>query len=163
MDLNDIKKLIAAILICQLAGIVGSMFTFSTITTWYVTLNKSQLSPPNWIFGPVWTILYTLMGVSLYLIYKKYERARANAKGQIKNAINIFAVQLMLNMLWSVLFFGLRSPILGFVCIIVLLISIIWTIKKFYPVSKEGALILLPYLIWVTFATYLNYSIVLLN
>jgi benzodiazapine receptor len=155
---KDIIRLVAAIAICEFAGVFGSIFTFSAIPTWYSALNKPWFSPPNWLFGPVWTLLYLLMGISLYLIWNKGLRSK-----KVENAVKIFGVQLFLNALWSVLFFGLRSPFLGLVGIILLWFSIILTIFKFYKISRNAGLLLLPYLLWVTFAMSLNYFVLVLN
>lgn len=150
MSIN-IPKLILSIGLCLGVGIVGSFFTTSSIPTWYATLNKPFFSPPNFIFAPVWTTLYILMGISLYLVWQK---------GKVPT---IFWIQLILNFLWSILFFGLKNPVLGFVEIVVLWITIFLTIKNFYPISKWAAYLLIPYLLWVTFASILNLSIVILN
>lgn len=154
-----IKELILAIAICQLAGVIGSIFTVSSILTWYSTLIKPSFNPPNWLFGPVWIILYTLMGFSLYLFYtSKHKKLR-----EWKEGLAIFGVQLILNALWSVVFFGLKNPLLGLVIIILLWLSIIATLVKFYSINKNAAYILIPYFLWVSFATILNYYIYLLN
>jgi len=158
MKAGEVVKLILAIVICQAAGLVGSIFTVPSIPTWYATLQKPSFSPPNWIFAPVWTILFTLMGISLYLVWRK---GRGNKN--VRNALLIFAVQLVLNVLWSVLFFGLQSPLYAFVEIIVLWAAILFTILKFFKVSKNAALLLIPYILWVSFAAYLNYSIWILT
>ncbi len=135
---------------------MGSIFTFSAIPNWYVTLNKPFFSPPNWVFGPVWTILYILMGISLYLVWI--------SKSKIKqNAINLFFVQLGLNVLWSILFFGLRNPALALIDIVALWVAIFLTIKSFSKINKLAGNLQIPYLAWVTFASILNLSIVLLN
>lgn len=144
-------KLILSIGLCLGAGIVGSFFTISAIPNWYSTLNKPVFSPPNWIFGPVWTILYILMGISLYLVWQK------------KKIPSIFWVQLILNALWSIIFFGMQNPLLAMVDIIALWIAIILTIKAFYKISKPSVYLLIPYLLWVSFALILNYSIWVLN
>lgn len=156
--MNNVLKLIACIVLCEAVGIISGIFTVEAIPTWYATLVKPPFSPPNWVFGPVWTTLYALMGISLYLAWQ--------SKGKVKQkqeAYRIFFIQLFLNFVWSLLFFGLRSPVLGFIDIIILLAAILITIKKFYPLSKWAAYLLIPYLLWVTFATILNFSIVLLN
>ena len=158
MDIKEAGKLLFAIILCNMAGIIGSLFTFSAIPTWYATLIKPEFNPPNWIFGPVWTTLYILMGVSLYLIWKQYEKGK-NAKP----ALTIFSAQLVLNALWSILFFGLQSPLYGLICIIPLWISIAAMIAKFYPLSRNAALLQIPYLLWVSFATILNLFIWMLN
>lgn len=144
-------KLIFSIGICLGAGILGSFFTFSAIPTWYQTLNKPSFSPPNWIFGPVWTVLYILMGISLFLVWQK------------KKVPTIFWVQLTLNAFWSIVFFGLRNPLLALVDIAALWIAIVLTIKAFNKINKLAAQLLYPYLAWVSFATILNLAIVLLN
>ena len=151
-----ITKLILAILICQLAGIVGSIFTSPSIQTWYATLQKPVFTPPSWLFAPAWITLYTLMGISLYLVWNKRDK-------RVKEAISIFFVQLVLNSIWSILFFGLQSPFLAFIEIIILWIAILFTILKFYRISKNAGLLLIPYIIWVSFALILNFSIWWLN
>ncbi|RJR15047.1 tryptophan-rich sensory protein [Candidatus Microgenomates bacterium] len=153
-----LPALIAAILICQTAGLVGSVFTFSAIPTWYATLSKPIISPPNWVFGPVWTILFTLMGISAYLVWQEGWQ-----KKQVKDALRTFGEQLVLNALWSILFFGLKNPLLAFVEIIFLWILIVATMVKFYRLNNWAAYLLLPYLIWVSFASILNGAIVVLN
>lgn len=151
-------KLIFSILICQSAGIVGSVFTFSAIPTWYSTLIKPSFGPPNYLFGPVWTILYMLMGISLYLIWQKGLK-----KKEVKKAIVLFLVHLIFNTGWSIIFFGLKNIALALAEIIVLLVLIIAIIMKFYRIDKTAAYLLIPYLIWVSFATYLNYYLWILN
>jgi translocator protein len=143
----------AAIIICQLAGVVGSIFTFEAIPTWYSALTKPSFTPPSWVFGPVWISLYTLIGIALYLIWQK--------KDQL--ALRLFSIQLVLNAAWSISFFGLRNPLLGLINIIILLIVLVATIIRFYKIDKNAAYLLVPYLLWGGFATILNLSIVLLN
>lgn len=152
----NIPRLILSIGICLGAGILGSIFTISSIPTWYATLNKPVFSPPNFIFGPVWTILYILMGVSLYLVWISKGK---NKKG----AMNLFFIQLTLNAFWSTIFFGMKNPTLAFLDILALLTFIFLTILSFYKISKPAAYLLIPYLLWVSFATILNLSIVFLN
>ncbi len=154
----DSKKLIFCILICEIAGVIGSIFTVASITTWYAALSKPLFSPPNWVFAPVWTILYALMGISLYLVWMKGLKIKG-----VKPAINAFAVQLALNTTWSIIFFGAHSPFYAFINIVLLLAAIIWTMVEFYKVSKQAAYLMIPYLLWVLFATFLNYSIWMLN
>jgi len=154
---RDIPKLTASIFICLLAGVVGSIFTASAIPTWYAALVKPFFAPPNWVFGPVWTTLYVLMGISLFLIWRK------GINKKTKAAINIFGIQLALNVLWSLAFFGMKSPIAGFAVIIALWAAIATTIMKFMKIEKNAGLILIPYIAWVSVATLLNLSIVLLN
>lgn len=158
LTMKDFFKLLGLIIVCELVGLLGTPFTINSIPTWYATLNKPFFSPPNWIFGPVWTLLYFLMGVSFYLILKKGWK-----KKPVKNATKFFIAQLVVNFLWSPIFFGLRSPLLGLITIVLMWILIVLTIKKFYPLSKLAAYLLIPYLLWVSFATILNASILFLN
>ncbi|MBN1940756.1 MAG: tryptophan-rich sensory protein [Candidatus Diapherotrites archaeon] len=158
MAKTDFLKLAVSIVICLCAGFIGSFFTSPNIPTWYASINKPFFNPPNWIFAPVWTILFILMGISLYLVWSK----GLQAKG-VKIAIAIFAAQLVLNTLWSILFFGLQNPFFAFIEIIVLWIFILLSIIKFYPISRKAALLLLPYICWVSFALLLNYFVWILN
>jgi tryptophan-rich sensory protein len=156
--IKDIISLIVAVSLSLLAGIIGSFFTFNSIQEWYQFLEKPALNPPNWVFGPVWTSLYILMGVALFLVWKKGWKDK-----KVKIAINIFLIQLVLNALWSILFFGLQNPLLAFMEIVILWILIVVTMEKFYQISKPAMGLLIPYLLWVSFAGYLNASIWLLN
>lgn len=156
--MNTFIKLFLAIIICEGVGLIGSIFTFNSVNTWYMTLNKPFFNPPSWIFGPVWTTLYFLMGVAVFLVWKKGLKNK-----KIKRALLYFFIQLFFNFLWSLLFFGLHSPILGLIDIVALLITIIFTIRAFYTISKPASYILLPYFLWVSFATILNISILILN
>ncbi|MBU2632876.1 tryptophan-rich sensory protein [Patescibacteria group bacterium] len=155
--MKDLPKLIVSVIGCELVGILGSVFTVSSISTWYATLNRPFFAPPNWIFGPVWTTLYFLMGVAFYLIW------RQGWKKKIKTAGLFFLAQLSLNFIWSPIFFGLRAPLLGLIVIIAMWVLIVMTMKKFYPLSKLAFYLLVPYLLWVSFATLLNAAIVVLN
>ncbi len=150
--------MIFSISVCFLAAGIGSVYTTPAIDTWYITLNKPFFNPPNWIFGPVWTLLYLLMGISLYLVWVTKTEKKAKRLGTI-----FFFIQLALNVLWSILFFGLKSPIGAFIGIILLWLAIYLTIRKFLEVSKLAGWLLIPYLAWVSFATILNLSVVLLN
>lgn len=151
-----IPQLILSISLCLGAGVFGSFFTVSSIPTWYATLNKPVFSPPNWVFGPAWTILYILMGISLYLVW--------TSKGKLKqNAFNLFFAQLGLNVLWSIFFFGMKNPTLALVDIVALWIAIFLTIKSFYRINRLAGNLLIPYLLWVSFAAVLNLAIVMLN
>jgi len=151
MKAGKIIRLVFSIAVCQAAGLVGSLFTMPSIPTWYASLNKPFFAPPSWLFGPVWITLYILMGVSLYLVWSKGLKNKS-----VKNSLLIFFVQLLLNALWSFLFFGLRSPLYGFVEIIALWIVILLAILKLYKISKNAALLLLPYIAWVTIAAILR-------
>lgn len=158
MKKNNIFKLIASVIIPFLAAGLGSIFTSRTVNTWYTTLQRPSFSPPNWIFGPVWTLLYFLMGVALYLIWIK----GINTK-KAKIAITFFGIQLGLNAVWSILFFGLNQPLWAFIELIFLWFAILGTIITFYRIDKKAAYLLIPYILWVSFAAILNFSIVLLN
>lgn len=142
----------------ELVGIAGTPFTLSAIPTWYVYLNKPFFAPPNWIFGPVWTLLYFLMAVSVYLVWKQGWKRR-----KVKTACNYFLLQLALNFLWTPVFFGMRSPVLGLAVIISMWIAVVATMRQFYPLSRPAFYLLIPYLLWVSFATALNAAIVILN
>lgn len=157
MKIKDILKLVISIALCQLAGFIGSLFTTPAIPTWYKTLNKPFFTPPNWIFGPVWISLFILMGISLFMLWQTQDHPR------FKTALIFFFVQLILNVLWSAAFFGLRSPLLGFIDIILLWVAILWTILHCSRVSRIAGLLLLPYIIWVSFAVVLNFSLWILN
>ena len=137
---------------------MGSAFTFSQIPTWYATLNQPSFNPPSWIFGPVWTTLYLLMGIALYLVW---EKGIKDAKA--KQAVVLFGIQLVLNSLWSIIFFGLHNIPLALAEIVVLLAFIVATVVKFYRIHRWAAYLLLPYLAWSTFATFLTYSYWILN
>lgn len=154
----DLLKLTASIIVCQLAGIVGSLFTTPAIPTWYQTLNKPFFTPPGWVFGPVWITLYLLMGISLFLVWR-----RTGQDPRARGSMILFFIQLGLNGFWSVAFFGLRSPFFGLVVILLLWIAIVLTLQQFYKISQKGALLLLPYLLWVSFALVLNISLWVLN
>jgi benzodiazapine receptor len=155
---NEIMKLAISIIICLAAGFIGSIFTNRSIPIWYESLKKPSFNPPGWLFGPVWTALFILMGISLFLIWQK----GLNYNG-VKIALIVFGIQLILNILWSILFFGLRAPLAAFIEIIILWILILMTILIFYPISKTAALLLLPYILWVSFASILNFSLWRLN
>jgi len=157
-NINKIVKIIAAVLICELAGIVGSIFTTPSIPTWYASLSKPTFAPPNWLFAPVWTTLFALMGISAYLVWSK-----GTKKKEVRIALVVFGIQLLLNIFWSYLFFGLQNPLYAFFEIIILWSAIALTIFKFYKISKNAALLLLPYIIWVSIAATLNYYIWILN
>jgi translocator protein len=153
MALNYLK-LIISVGACLLVGFVAGMFTSSSITSWYATLAKPSFSPPNWLFAPVWTLLYILMGIALYLVW--------NSHGS-KIAITFFIIQLALNFAWSFLFFSLQNPLLAFIDILLLWAMIIVTALLFFPLSRTAAILLIPYFLWVSFAALLNFSIYWLN
>ena len=156
--MSNITKLIISIVICQLAGVIGSFFTMDAIPVWYDTLAKPSFNPPSSVFGPVWIFLYLLMGISLFLVWKEDLKNK-----HVKTAFMIFMIQLVFNSAWSIVFFGMRSTAGGLVVIIILWILILITTLKFMKISKTAGMLLVPYLLWVTFAAILNYSIFTLN
>lgn len=151
-------KLVLSILICQSAGIVGAFFTRRSISEWYVHINKPAFTPPSWVFAPAWLTLYTLMGIAAFLIWRKGVKTAG-----VRSALAVFLFQLILNSLWSVVFFGGRSISGGLVVIVFLWLAIVWTIKSFYAISKPAAALLIPYIAWVSFALVLNFALLLLN
>ena len=151
-------KIIITIGVSELAGVIGSVFTISQIPTWYATISKPGINPPSWVFGPVWTTLFLLMGVSAFLVWQK-----GIERKDVKIALSIFGLQLVLNTVWSIIFFGMHSLGGALVEIAFLWLAIIWTIFAFYKISRASAYLLLPYILWVTFAAYLTYSLWMLN
>ncbi len=156
--IRNIGKFVVSICVPLLAGVIGSLFTVSSISTWYLTIQKPSLNPPAWVFGPVWTALFVLMGIAVFLVWKK----RLASFG-VKKALGIFIFQLIINVLWSAVFFGLQNPGGAFLVIILLWLAIVATIFNFAKISRAAAWLLAPYILWVTFASYLNYSIWMLN
>ncbi|MEK7451164.1 MAG: TspO/MBR family protein [Patescibacteria group bacterium] len=152
----NLPKLVASIILCLGVGFLGSVYTVSAIPTWYASLNKPSFSPPNYLFAPVWTILYILMGISLYLLWT----AKKKGKGK---AIKLLIIQLALNFFWSIIFFGMHNPQAAFFEIIALWIFIFLTVRQSLLISKTSAYLLYPYLAWVSFASLLNLFIVILN
>ncbi len=158
MSKSDLLKLILSIIICQAAGFIGSLFTSRSIPIWYASLKRPSFAPPNWVFSPVWITLFVLMGISLYLVWRMLPKGE-----NVRTAIILFAVQLVLNMLWSIMFFGLQSPFAAFVEIIFLWMAILLTIIVFFRVSTIAAALLIPYILWVSFAAVLNFFFWKLN
>lgn len=158
MKVKSPYKLITSLAIPQLAGLIGSAFTSPAIPTWYASIIKPEFSPPNWIFAPVWISLYFLMGISLYIVWDKGFQRK-----DVRTGMSVFCVQLALNAIWSVLFFGLRSPFLAFVNIVFLWIMIALSIYLFHRISRTAGLLLVPYILWVSFAAILNYAIWIIN
>ena len=150
-------SLLLSIIIPQIIGGAGAYFTMSSVNNWYLTLNKPVWNPPSWVFGPVWTLLYALMGIAAFMIWRKRKTI------QVKKALWLYGLQLLLNLLWSILFFGKMSPEMAFIEIIFLWVLIFLTIKAFYKIDKVAAYLLIPYLLWVTFASILNLTIWILN
>lgn len=159
MKNNKLFALLISLVGPLAAGAIGGAVTYPQITTWYAALDKPFFNPPNAVFGPVWTTLYILMGLALYFIWtapksKKYDK---------KRAMQAFGVQLALNVLWSVVFFGLQSPWLGVITIVGLLLAILLTVQLFQPISKKAAYLLVPYVLWVSFATVLTTAVAVMN
>ncbi|KPL10246.1 TspO protein [candidate division TA06 bacterium SM1_40] len=154
----DLARLVISIVLCQSAGVIGSIFTARSVSTWYPTLRRPFFNPPSWVFGPVWITLYLLMGISLFLVWRK-----GVGTAQVRVAIVAFAVQLILNAAWSGAFFGLRSPLAGLIVILLLWVAISVTMVLFRQISALASLILIPYIAWVSFAAILNASIYALN
>jgi len=153
-----ILKLVISLVVCQCAGLIGSIFTAPAIPTWYAALEKPLFTPPNWLFAPAWGTLYVLMGIAAFLVWH-----RGLSQEGVKSALLVFLVQLVLNALWSVVFFGFESLLGGLVVIVVLWVAILFTIFKFFRLSTAAGALLLPYILWVSFATALNISLLVLN
>jgi benzodiazapine receptor len=157
-SMNKTVKLAFSVFICLLAGFGGSIATMPSIPTWYAGLQKPAFNPPNWIFAPVWTALFVMMGIAAYLVWDK-----GPEKKSVRVSLAVFGFQLFLNMLWSFLFFYIHSPLLAFFEIILLWLAILLTIIYFYRISRPASYLLVPYILWVSFASVLNLSIFLLN
>jgi len=155
MKIKNPKLLITSLIIPQLFGFVGSLFTTPAIDSWYSGINRPFFAPPNWLFAPVWILLFTLMGISFYLLRLKGKKA--------KKAVDLFWTQLAFNLLWSIIFFGLKLPWLAFIEIIILWYYIFITIKASTKINRFSGYLLFPYLLWVSFATLLNLGFALIN
>ena len=166
---KNILKLLVSLAVPLLAGFIGSIFTTPKINTWYASLNKPAFNPPNWLFGPVWTMLFLLMGIALFLVWIKESKSKKSSSDYIKfhllkkYALLVFGIQIILNTLWSFLFFGMENPLLGVIGIFFLVIAIITNIVLFYKIEPKSAYLLIPYIAWVSFATILNIAIAVLN
>jgi tryptophan-rich sensory protein len=156
---HSIPKLVGSVLLCEAAGGIGSIFTRDSLKEWYPSLEKPSFTPPGWVFGPVWTSLYALMGASFYVA----ERQQEEGSNEAKASRVLFGIQLVLNALWSYVFFGRRSPSWALVEIVFLWAAIVATTVTFWRISRTAALLMLPYLLWTSFATLLNYKIWSLN
>ena len=155
---RDIVRLIVSIVVCQLAGGLGAIFTTPAIPTWYASLNKPPFNPPNWVFFPVWTLLYTLMGIAAFLVWRKGLDQR-----RVRVALGLFGIQLILNLAWTIIFFGLHSLFGAVIAILFLWIFILVNIVTFWRISKPAGALLIPYILWVSFAGLLNVSVWMLN
>ena len=156
--LREVPMLIGSILIPLVIGYIGAIVTLPQISTWYSSLSKPWWSPPNWLFGPIWTTLYLLMGVALFLVWREGLHRR-----DVQFAILIFGVQLAINLLWSVVFFSFHALFGSFILVMLLWLAILANIIAFLIISKWAGLLLVPYIVWVSIASYLNYSVYLLN
>jgi tryptophan-rich sensory protein len=154
--MNKYLKLFISLLLPQIAGGLGAFFTLSSVQSWYLTLNKPSWNPPSWLFGPVWTTLYVLMGIACFLIWKS-EHPRK------KQVLTLYFLQLFLNSLWSPAFFGAQNPMLGILVIVPMWASILACILFFRKINTWAAVLMIPYLLWVSFATVLNATIWYLN
>jgi tryptophan-rich sensory protein len=155
--MKNIKAFIISLLIPQIAGVLGSIFTSSNIESWYKGLNKPVFTPPNWLFAPAWTILFILMGISLYFVYI------SDISNDRKLFLIFFFIQLFLNFFWNVLFFGLHNPLLGLIEILILIVTVGITIYFAFRVNNVSGYLLIPYILWLLFATALNIGILVLN
>ena len=158
MELDSVVKVIISILACFTAGGIGSFSTFKAIPTWYPSLKKPRYTPPNWVFGPVWTTLYILMGISVFIVWQE-----GLSTDGVLLAFILFWVQLIFNALWSIIFFGMKSKGGGIIIIIVLWLLILATIITTFQVSVWAGILLIPYILWVSVAKYLNVGIWWLN
>lgn len=155
---NKVMPLLGFLALIIIVQVIGSTATFSSVQDWYPTINKVSWNPPAWVFGPVWTSLYIMIAISGWRIWV------CLGHNQLKNsAMHWYFLQLFINLMWSVLFFGLRNPFAGLLDILILLASIIITIRKFILIDKLAAMLLIPYLLWVCYALTLNAGIVYLN
>ncbi len=157
--MNKISRIAIVVIICLAVGYLSGMVTRASITTWYPTLVKPSFNPPNWIFAPVWTSLYVMMGVAAGLIWNQI----TTQKSAVTKALQIFAIQLILNALWSYLFFGLHNLMLATIEVVLLWLMIFETYSQFAKINKTASYLMLPYLAWVSFASVLTASIWWLN
>ena len=152
------KPALVGVLVCEGVGLLAAWITQTSVTTWYPALTKPGFTPPNWLFGPVWTVLYAMMGVAAALVWQRRTEDTLS-----QSALVLFVVQLLLNGGWSFAFFGARSPGLGLIVIVALWGALAWTTERFFRVRTAAGWLLVPYLLWVTYAGALNLSIWLLN
>ncbi|MFC1454621.1 TspO/MBR family protein [Candidatus Undinarchaeota archaeon] len=158
ITIQEAGKALLAVIICQMAGVVGAIATSSSVSTWYVTLNKPWFTPPSWVFGPMWITIYTMIGIAAYLIWKQ-----GITKPEVIYAMQIFAIQLLLNTVWSFVFFWLRWPLGGFLFIVLVLAVVIYNAYLFYKIYKPAGYLFSLYILWGTFATTVALFVWLLN
>lgn len=156
--MNKAFKIIIGVVICLAIGFLGSIATQGGVNSWYPTIEKPSFNPPNWVFAPVWTTLFILMGIAAGLVWD-----RMNLRPEAKPALQLFGIQLVLNSLWSFLFFYFQMPGVAFIELIILWVFIFLTMRAFFSLSKPAGWLMLPYFLWVTFAGVLNGSIWYLN
>lgn len=149
-------QLVSAVALSLSAGAIGSLATIQNIPNWYAELDKPPLLPPNEVFGPVWGVLYVLVGIALFLVI------RAASEDKIMAYI-LWSAQLVINTLWSIIFFGFQQPIAAVAVIVMLLISVVWVMRELSKISKAAYYLFIPYLLWIMFATYLNIGVAILN
>jgi len=154
--MKKILKLLGCLIVPQIAGVIGGIFTARSVPTWYAGLNKPSFNPPNGVFSPVWITLFVLMGLALYLVLETQSHEK-------QRALMIFAGQLCLNVLWTIVFFGMHAMTGGMAVIVVLWGFILWNIVLFYRISKPAGMLLVPYILWVSFAMVLNGAFIVLN
>lgn len=158
MASSKIYKILICIVVCMAFGFASGLSSGDSIRDWYANLNKPFFNPPNWIFGPVWTVLYIMMGIAVGRVWH-----HISVEGVSFSPVYLFIVQFILNLAWTFLFFVLQSPILGLIDIILLWLLLLATIVSFRKIDKLSSNLLIPYLLWVSFATLLNASILYLN
>ena len=156
--MTDLLRLAAALLASLAVGFLGAFATMDGVRVWYPTLVKPPFNPPSWVFGPVWTTLYLMMGVACWLVWRA-----GTDRPEVRAALTLYVVQLVFNLAWSYLFFGIRQPLIALVEIVLLLALIVWTMARFAPISSAAAWLLAPYAAWVSFATVLNGALWWLN
>ncbi|WP_055097312.1 TspO/MBR family protein [Flavobacterium aquidurense] len=157
--MNKVVKIVIALIVCLMVGYSASVVTRPSVETWYPTIIKPVFNPPNWIFMPVWTLLYILMAVAAGLVWDKIKEQNE----EVKKALGFFLIQLTLNAIWSYIFFGLKNPMLALIEIALLWLMIYETYLKFIKINKTAGYLLIPYMAWVAFAGILNASIWWLN
>ena len=158
MTKSLLSKILISVAACLIIGFLSGLATTDSINEWYVNINKPSFNPPNWIFGPVWSILYTMMGIAAGVVWHQ-----GIERPEVKAALYVFVSQIILNATWSIIFFGMKNPMFAFIEIIILLILIGICIFRFYKIKKIAAYLMIPYMLWVSFASVLNYCIMVLN
>ena len=156
--MKKLGKLVCSVSLCLMTGFVGSFSTMNSVKTWYADLSRPSFTPPDWTFGVVWPILYVLMGISVFMIWNQ-----GLDKRNVKVALRIFVLQLVLNGLWAPIFFGFHMIALALIEIVLLWLAILMTILVFWRISKTATFFLFPYILWVSFAAILNTALWYLN